>query len=151
MSRPAVTIDTSVWIPFLRERRYETTVGPLIAEARAWVSTVTLLELYAGTASIEDKRDVDAIRAHAASLGRLWHPGEADLCLAGQLLSFHARSAGAIRPKDHGFDLLIAIGAGRTSSVLLTENAAHMQRWAFLLRRRAGLRVRVQAPPPALS
>ncbi|MBI5482593.1 MAG: type II toxin-antitoxin system VapC family toxin [Deltaproteobacteria bacterium] len=140
------TLDSSIWIPYLRTRRYASTVDPLVAAGRAWLHGVVLLELYAGTASAEDKRAVDAIRRSARELGRLVCPNEEDLCLAGQVLSLYSRRHARIRPRDHSHDVLIAIGAARTRSVLLTENVVHLQRWADLLRRRAGLRVTVVRP-----
>jgi predicted nucleic acid-binding protein len=142
----AVTLDSSVWLPYLREERFAGAVDALIGDGRVWLHSVVLLELYAGTATVEEKRDVDAIRSAAQSLGRLFHPSEADFCLAGQLLSTYARRYGRVRPRDHSHDLLIAIGAARTGSLLLTANLNDMSRWAKLLRRLAGLRVRVAAP-----
>jgi len=139
----AVTIDTSVWIPLLRTRRYARTVDPLIAAGRAWVHSVALLELYAGTTSRADARAVDDIRLAAEHLGRLYHPDAEDLILAGRVLSYWSRIRGRVRPRDHTHDLLIAIGAARTRSVLLTANARDMRRWAAAIERRGGLRVPV--------
>jgi len=141
----AVTIDTSVWIPFLRTREYARTVDPLIAAGRAWVHSVALLELYAGTANPADARAVDAIRLAAESLGRFYHPGVEDLILAGRVLSYWSRLRGRVRPRDHSHDLLIAIGAARTGGTLLTANARDMRRWATVIARRSGLRLSVIA------
>jgi hypothetical protein len=58
----------------------------------------------------------------ARSLGQLYKPTEEDLVLAGQILAYHARRYGAVRPHDYSHDLLIAIGAARTGSVLMAEN-----------------------------
>ena len=142
------TLDTSVWVPYLRDRRYAASVEPLVESGRAWLSSVVLLELYAGAIRVEDSRDVNEIRAAARSLGRLYHPTEDDLVVAGRILSQHARRHGAIRPRDHSHDLLIAIGAARTRSVLLTANRRDMERWALALKRRAGLTLRVATPIP---
>ncbi len=149
MSRPGTaTLDTSVWVPYLRDRRYAAAVEPLVDAGRVWLHGVVLLELYAGVASVEDARGVNELRAAAHSLGRLYHPTEDDLVLAGRILSQHARRHGAIRPRDHSHDLLIAIGAARTSSVLLTANRGDMQRWALALKRRAGLTLRLITASP---
>ena len=141
-----VTLDTSVWVPYLRSRRYAFTVDPLVGAGRVWVHGIALLELYAGTASVDDARAVDTLREAARSLGRLYVPPEHDLVLAGRVLAYHARRYGRLRPRDHSHDLLIAIGAARTGSILLTANRRDMDRWAAALRRRAGLRVRVAVP-----
>ena len=144
--RSAATLDTSVWVPYLRAKRYARSVDPLIAAGRVWVHAVVLLELYAGTGSVNDARALDAIREAARSLGQLYQPAEEDFVLAGRILAYHARRYGAVRPRDHSHDLLIAIGAARTGSVLLAENRRDMARWAVLLRKRAGLRVQVAVP-----
>ncbi len=140
-------VDTSIWVPYLRSRRWASSLDPLVAAGRVWVHGVVLLELYAGTHDLADKRAIDAIRSAARSLGRLHHPGEDDLCLAGQILSWHAARSGAVRPRDHSHDLLVAIGAARTRSVLWSANLSDMVRWSTALRRRAGLQVRVERPP----
>ena len=142
----AVLLDASVWIPYLRARRYAALVDPLVAAGRVWVHAVVLLELFAGTQSPSDSRAVDAIRAAATRLGRLYSPSEDDFVLAGRLLSAYAGRHGAIRPRDHSHDLLIAIGAARTGSVLVADNRRDMDRWARMLRRRGGLSLAVVTP-----
>jgi predicted nucleic acid-binding protein len=138
--------DTSVWIPYLRDRRHASVVDPIVARGRVLLHTVVLLELYAGTANGDDKRDVDALAAAAARLGRIVHPGVEDLTLAGQVMSDYARRHGRIRPRDHSHDVLIAIGAARARGLLLTENLSDMRRWAPILARRAKLKVEIAAP-----
>ena len=56
MAAPGITLDASVWIPYLRWRRYADIVDPLIASGRAWLHAVVALELYAGTNGIEGTR-----------------------------------------------------------------------------------------------
>jgi predicted nucleic acid-binding protein len=82
VKRPAaVLLDASVWIPYLRARRFAALVDPLVAAGRVWVHAVVLLELFAATHSRKDARAVDAIRAAAARLGRLYNPTEEDFVL----------------------------------------------------------------------
>ena len=139
-------IDSSVWIPYLRERRHAGTIDALIARGRALLHSVVMLELYAGSSSIDDKRDVDAIVEAAKQLGCLVHPTSEDFGRAGQILSAHSRRHGHVRPRDHSHDLLIAIGAARSGGLLLTENLSDMQRWAKAIRSRLKLVVEVRAP-----
>jgi predicted nucleic acid-binding protein len=106
---------------------------------------IVLLELYAGASSLQDRRDIDALRGAARRLGRIYDPSGEDLCLAGMLLSDYARRAGSLRPRDHSHDCLIAIGAARACGSVLTLNAADMRRWARSLGRR-GLQLRVAVP-----
>jgi predicted nucleic acid-binding protein len=145
--RGDVLVDSSVWVPYLRANRYAATMKALVGRRRLWLHSVVLLELYAGTANKDDKRDVDDIREAARRLERICHPTVVDLCLAGNVLAEYARREGRIRPRDHSHDLVIAIGAGRSASLLLTENVEDMTRWAKELRRRAHLEVRVARPP----
>lgn len=144
----ATLLDSSVWIPYLRDGAHASTVGPLVARGQAVLHTVVLMELYAGTAGVEDKRDIDALRSAAERLGHLVHPTADDLALAGQVLSDYSSRHGRIRPRDHSHDLLIAIGAGRGRHTLLTENVSDMTRWARALARRSRLLVRVLEPEP---
>jgi predicted nucleic acid-binding protein len=149
VTRPrGVTLDTSVWVPYLRARRYAATVDALAATGRIWLHDIVVLELYAGTESVQDARDVDSIRQAAGSLSRVYHPPHEDFVLAGRMLALHARRYERVRPRDHSHDLLIAIGAARTGGVLLAENRAHMLRWASMLERRAQLPLRVETPAP---
>ena len=45
MAAPGITLDASVWLPYLRWRRYADIVDPLIASGRAWLHAVVALEL----------------------------------------------------------------------------------------------------------
>ncbi len=139
-------LDSSVWIPYLRERRHAGTIDALIARGRALLHSVVVLELYAGSSSVDDKRDVDAIVEAAIRLDCLVHPSSEDFARAGQILSEHSRRQGHVRPRDHSHDLLIAIGAARSGGLLLTENLSDMQRWAKAIRRRLKQGVEVRAP-----
>jgi predicted nucleic acid-binding protein len=140
---PLVTLDTSVWVPYLRYKRYAQRVDPLVAAGRVWLHSVVIMELYAGAASVEDTRALNIIRDAARSLGRLYHPPQDDFVLAGRMLAHYARRYGHVRPRDHSHDLLIAIGAARSASVLVTENRRDMARWAGVLAKRAQLNLRV--------
>lgn len=139
-------LDSSVWIPYLRDGSYASTVESLVARGWVVLHSVVLLELYAGTSSVQDKRDVDAIRLAAVRLGRFVHPAADDLALAGQVLAEYSRRHGRIRPRDHSHDLLIAIGAARANCTLLTVNLTDMRRWSHALARRTRLSVQVAVP-----
>jgi predicted nucleic acid-binding protein len=139
-------LDSSVWIPYLRERRHAGAIDALIARGRALLHSVVVLELYAGSSSMGDKRDVDVIVAAARRLGSLVHPSSEDFAQAGQMLSEHSRGYGRVRPRDHSHDLLIAIGAARSGGLLLTEDLSHMRRWAKAIQRRLKLTLHVRAP-----
>jgi predicted nucleic acid-binding protein len=140
-------LDTSIWIPYLRNGTYAATVDPLIARGRVWLHSVVLFELYAGAVSSHDKKDIDTLAQVAHRLGRVIHPQPEDFVLAGRAIAAYAAGHGRVRPKDHSHDLLIAIGAGRAGTLLLTANLVDMRRWSAALARRAKLTVRVASPP----
>ena len=144
--RPPSTalLDTSIWIPYLRWGHFADVVDPLVAAGRVYVTSVVLLELYAGAGSRDDKRAIDEIASAAHRLDRFSHPSEADFALAGQIMSSYAERHGAVRARDHSHDLLIAIAAGRTSSELISENGRDMKRWADALAKRSRLRVKLR-------
>lgn len=141
----AAVIDSSVWIPYLRVRRFASSVDPLVARGRAWLHGIVLMELHAGAATRDDRRDVDLIHDAARRLDLVVQPERDDFRLAGVVLADHARRHGRVRPRDHSHDLLITIGAARSCGVVLTKNAADMERWARALSKRK-FRVRVAVP-----
>jgi predicted nucleic acid-binding protein len=55
-------LDSSVWIPYLRERKHAVAIDALIARGRALLHSVVVSELCAGSSSMGDKRDVDGLR-----------------------------------------------------------------------------------------
>ena len=139
-------LDTSVWIPYLRNGTHAAIVDPLIARGRVWLHSIVLFELYAGAGNARDKKDIDALAEVARRLDRLIHPLPEDFMLAGQVVAAYSARHGRVRPRDHSHDLLIAIGAGRTRTLLLTANLTDMRRWSAALARRARLVVRVTSP-----
>lgn len=130
----------------MRSRRYAATVDPLIAAGNVMMHSIVLLELYAGTQNAADKRAIDTIADSARRLEQLVHPTEEDFCLSGKILAYQSRLVGRLRPQNHSHDLLLAIGAARSGSALLTNNQSDMDRWADALSRRAQLRVLVLRP-----
>lgn len=100
---------------------------------RVWLSSVVLQELYAGTRSLQDRRDVDQIRHAFAMQERILTPTADDWTLAGLLLARYSRSYGTIKPSDHLPDVLIAVSASSAGLPLVTENDHDMRTWQTLL------------------
>jgi predicted nucleic acid-binding protein len=136
--------DSSVLIPWLRTRHYDTLVATAVASRRFLLSTVVGMELYAGTRSRGDKQDLDQMVWALTRVGRVVSPEPEDFYTAGQLVATYTRRYGQIALRDHAQDILIALGAWRTRAELFTVNRQDMERWQELLRR-AGKRITVRA------
>jgi len=102
--------DSSVLIPWLRSRRYDEVVTAALASRRFLLCTVVWMELYAGTRTRADKRDLDRMVA----------------ALSGN---------GAIEVREHANDVLIALSASRAGAELVTVNREDMERWQGMLKR----------------
>jgi predicted nucleic acid-binding protein len=99
-------------------------------------------ELYAGALSPADKRDYDAINQLFLRHGYMLTPTHHDWTASGILLARYQQRYGALEPRDHINDLLIALSAANADAELITENDTDMRRWQAMLRR-AGKRLRL--------
>ncbi len=70
-----------------------------------------------------------------AGIGRVVSPEPEDFYVAGQLVALYSRHHGQISLRDHGNDILIALGAWRARAELLSVNRQDMERWQELMRR----------------
>jgi predicted nucleic acid-binding protein len=145
--------DTSIMIPMIRGVAYEELFQRALRSGRARLSSVVMQELYAGTQSPADKRGYDGINRSFVSRGYMITPGHDDWTLSGTLLARYQQRYGAIEPRDHINDILIALCAINAAASLVTENTTDMMRWKEMLRRagkRLSLRTvqRTDFPPP---
>ena len=92
-------------------------------------------ELYAGALSPADKRDYDAINQLFSRRGYMLTPDHQDWTASGILLARYQQRYGALEPRDHINDILIALSAANANAELITENDADMRRWQEMLRR----------------
>jgi len=93
------------------------------------------MELYAGTRSKADKRDLDGMQQALSRIGRIVSPTPEDFFQAGQMMAAYSRQYGRITPKDHALDVLIALCAAQAGSELVTRNGEHMETWRRILAR----------------
>lgn len=142
MQRP-VLFDTSVYIPYLRGEAYTSLIAAASRAGTVRLSTVVLAELYAGTRSSRDKRDLDAALDAFRSVGFLLAPTATDWARTGLAIRRYSRLYGALRPREHMNDVLILVSSAGAGSEVVTENARPFARWASLLAR-GGLPVRVR-------
>lgn len=134
MAKPQI-FDTSVLIPWLRNKSYDNLVTASFESHRFLLCTVVWMELYAGTRSKNDKRDLDRILQSLSDIGRIVSPCQEDFYLAGQIIAYYARKYGAIQPRDHANDILVTLCAWRAKVELITENREHMETWQNILKR----------------
>ena len=129
------TFDSSVLIPWLRDGSYDQLVTASFTARQFMLCTVVWMELYAGTRSASDKQDLDQMVQALADVGRVISPQPEDFYQAGQMVAYYSRQYGAIQPRDHANDILIALCASRTNATLITENKEHMEKWQRILKR----------------
>jgi predicted nucleic acid-binding protein len=126
--------DASVIIPYLTSASYEELVEGAFRRRRAFISAPVIEELYAGTRSRSDKRDVDNIYTRLRESGRILVPTIEDWANAGIYMARYIRHYGRIEPKDHLADVLTAILTSNHRGVLVTENEDDFRRWQRLFR-----------------
>ena len=129
-----LVFDSSVIIPYLVRGLYTRPFETALRQGIALLPAPVLHELYAGTRSKRDKLDVDYIYRSFKQVNGILTPSADDWALSGVYIARYIRSFGEINPKDHIFDLLIAILASNVRAPLATENRADMQRWQRILR-----------------
>ncbi|MBI2884257.1 MAG: PIN domain-containing protein [Candidatus Methylomirabilis oxyfera] len=125
--------DSSIWVARIRYQAYNDVIQREVRHGRAWLSSVVLQELYAGTRSLQDRRDVDRIRQAFAMQDRILTPTVDEWALAGLLLARYSRWYGTIKPSDHLPDVLIAVSTSSAGLPLVTENDQDMRVWQTLL------------------
>lgn len=127
--------DSSILIPWLRNGEYDEIVAASFASKRFLICTVVWMELYCGTRSKADKRDLDVMQKALSSIGRIVSPSPGDFFQAGQMMATYSRRYGHIAPKDHALDVLIALCATQAGAELVTRNGEHMETWRRILAR----------------
>lgn len=123
-----VVPDTSVLIDWLNAQRHETHL--FSRESVKYLSSVVLMELYAGAFSARDRRQVDRIEQAFQRVGRILPPSPKTFAAAGQLLQRLQWQAGETGRKKAGFshDVLIALSARQIGATVLTTNARDFEK-----------------------
>jgi predicted nucleic acid-binding protein len=143
MKSQLILFDTSIYIPYLRGEAYTAVIERAVRTGRVRLSAVVIAELYAGTRSAYDKRDLDIVFRAYQSLGFLAVPTAEDWVRAGQGIRRYRRLYGDIEARDHMNDVLILLSSARVGAEVVTENAKPCTRWAALFRR-MGSSIRVR-------
>lgn len=117
-----------------------------IVRGQIWLSAVVACELYAGTRSAQERRQLQQLVRDARDADALLVPSSEEWAQAGTLMARRVRLYGNLRPRDHLADVLIVVSAARVRGEVITANQRHFEPWAELARR-AGLDVAVGAVP----
>jgi len=143
ISQRFVVFDTSVYVPYYRGEAYRNYVRREILRGRVRLCSVVLQELYAGTRSSQDKRDLDLVERAFYQRGYILTPIHQDWMIAGRAIHRHIRTYGEINPHDHINDILIILCASRVGARIVTENKEHFEVWTRQIHR-MGLKVKIE-------
>lgn len=137
--------DTTVLIAALRDEARFVALRREVAARRPYLTAVTVAELQAGARSREQRDAVAQLTAVFARFERLLAPNAAEWEAAGRLIARARRERGAMEPRDHYPDTLIAQVAARLGATIATANRADFQGWIALGRLNATVREREEA------
>ena len=125
--------DTGVYIRLSRREDYLWLREDAAVFQRTVLTAVVASELYAGTRSQREKRDLDDLcQAHHA-LGHFSSPPAGAWIDTGVLLRRARGLFGHLDFAVHFRDLLIAVEAARAGATLVTENTKDFERWRAVL------------------
>jgi predicted nucleic acid-binding protein len=120
-----VVIDTNLYIDWLNEGRHEEVLFQ--RDAVKYLSTVVVLELYAGAFAPRDRRVLRGIVAAFERANRLLLPSRAVWGEAGHVLRALQASRGSERAGYPSLvnDVLIALSARAIGAIVTTSNERH--------------------------
>lgn len=144
MARRLIVFDTSVYVPYYRGEAYRDYVRRETSRGRVRLCSVVLQELYAGTRSPQDTRDLKVIERAFSRMGYLLTPTHQDWITAGQAISHSIRTYGALNPRDHLNDILIILCAAQVGARIVTENSEHFERWTRQISR-MGFKAKIES------
>lgn len=97
-----------------------------------FLTSVTVTELLAGSRSPRQSLLIDQLAAVFERNGRLLAPTAAEWAATGRLIARAIASRGAMEPRDHYPDVLIAQIAARIGAAIITDNVIDFRRWVSL-------------------
>jgi predicted nucleic acid-binding protein len=126
----SVVLDTSIIIPYLGGTAYDRFVWSRLAREQVYISSVSGMELLAGSLRPEQRREADAFLGSLVRRSRVVTPDEGEWLRAGLILARFQNRFGHVDPARHINDLLILLAAERIGAVLVTENGDHFRLWS---------------------
>lgn len=128
-------IDSSVFIIAAAYRPYRELLNEAVRQQKLLLSSVVVMELYAGFKSQESRRAFTELHKNLHTNGRIVVPRHEDFLLAGRVLFHISRQRGQLNFKDHFRDGLIAVSAAQSGATVVTENVRDFELWQDGLRR----------------
>ncbi len=126
-------LDTSVIIPYLGSVAYERLVWSRLVREQVYISSVSAMELLAGSLHPNQRRLADSFIDRLARHGRVVVPSDEEWRRTGLILARYQSRFGHIQPGLHVADILIALAAERLGTELVTENGEHFRLWLRFL------------------
>jgi len=138
-----LVVDASVFIGASSSRPYRQFLNEAVRRQWLRLSSIVVMELYAGFQSPESRRTFTELHRHLQRAGKLVVVEHRDFLLAGQVLFALSRRRGHLDFKDHFRDGLIAVSAARVGATVVTENERNFELWRVGLAR-SGQRLTLQ-------
>lgn len=126
----SLLLDTSIIIPFLGNIAYDRFVWTRLIREQVYISSVSGMELLAGSVSPDQVAKAEAFLDRLGRRGRIVTPTHEEWLRAGKMLARYQNRFGHIEPSDHVNDVLILLAAERLGAELATENGDHFRLWA---------------------
>jgi len=122
-------VDSSVFIAAPSHRPYRQFLNEAVRRQWLLLSSVVVMELYAGFKSQESRRVFTELHRDLYKRGRVIVIQHEDFLLAGRVLFHISRQRGQLNFKDHFRDGLIAVSAARHGATVVTENGRNFELW----------------------
>lgn len=122
-------VDSAVFIAAARHKPYRDLLTAAARRGRLLVSSVVVMELYAGFKSQEARRAFTALHLDLKQAGKIIVPQHEDFLLGGRVLFHLSQKRGHLDFKDHFRDGLIAVSAARIGATVVTENRRNFELW----------------------
>lgn len=117
-------LDTNIYIDYLNQNKYQEIVFISAYPQRIFLSSIVLMELYAGAITHADVGLIDSIRKPFEKRRMIVAPTSHDYILAGKILAELQHMKGYELKKTFSLtnDVLIALCARRIGAILVTQN-----------------------------
>ncbi|TAK36606.1 MAG: type II toxin-antitoxin system VapC family toxin [Chloroflexota bacterium] len=126
----SLLLDTSIVIPYLGNIAYDRFLWTRMARQQVYISSVTGMELLAGSLLPTQLSKAEAFIDRLGRQGRIVTPAHEEWLRAGKIVARYQNMFGHVEPADHVHDILILLTAERMGAELATENAAHFRLWS---------------------
>ena len=137
----SLLLDTSIIIPYLGNVAYDRFVWTRLVREQVYVSSVSGMELLAGSLLPDQQRKAEVFLDRLGRRGRVVTPAHEEWLRAGRILDRYQYRFGHIEPADHVNDILILLAAERlgarchvgpvaTEDALYAVTSEWRERWA---------------------